>query len=86
MRIEINFTGLVIFLLVNLGLVQSVSADEEAQVYSPKSSIANHGDAGNVSRTHLKVLIPPGGYARLNAEIATSPMAGPPSTAAEYWV
>jgi len=72
--------------MVNLGLVQSVSADEEAQVYNPKSSIANHGDAGNVSRTHLKVLIPPGGYARLNAEIATSPMAAAINSRGEYWV
>ena len=46
-----------------------------------RSSIANRGDAGFFARTHFKVLIPPGGYARLNDEIATSPMIGPPSTA-----
>ena len=85
MGLKIKFSWVGILLLLNAGLVQNVAADEEAQVFNPKSSIANHEDAGLVAHTHFKVLIPAGGYARLNSEITTSPMIGPPSMlAANY--
>ena len=81
MRLKRKISWLGIFLMVNACLIQQTAANEEAEVFNPKSSIANRGDAGFFARTHFKVLIPPGGYARLNDEIATSPMIGPPSSA-----
>ena len=72
---------LLVLLFLNAFFIQEVAADEDAQVFNPKSSISNHGDAGYFARTHFKILVPPGGYARLSSEMDSSPMIGPPSTA-----
>jgi subtilase family serine protease len=78
--IKMSRISLVILMLVNVCALELANAGEEAEIYNPSSSIANRGDAGFSARTHFKVLIPPGGYARLNNEISPSPMVGPPST------
>ena len=80
MDFKVKLSGIAVLFILNAVSIQKVAADEEAQIFNPKSSVSNREDVGAFARTHLKILIPPGGYARLNSEITSSPMAGPPST------
>ncbi len=48
-------------------------AGEEAREFVPHSSVATEQDVGINARTHFKILIPPGGYVKLNNEINLTP-------------
>jgi subtilase family serine protease len=57
-----------------LAMVASAYAGEEARQYIPQSSVAATGDAGVNVRTHVRMLVPPGGYTTFNDEIRANPV------------
>ncbi len=63
-----------IILMAGLSFLSIVAlAGEEAREFTPHSSVANPQEAGFSARTHTKILIPPGGYVKLNNDIRANP-------------
>ena len=74
----------VTFFILFLSFIDSAMADEDAQIITPSTSASDPSMAGMAARTHMKVLVPPGGFAKLHREMTARPMNGPPSTATVY--
>jgi len=70
-----------------LGVSPLAYATEGVQVVTPHSGVLKSEDLGFKARTHYKILVPPGGYAKFNAAIESSgptPFGAPPYSGYGY--
>ena len=79
--LNVRFLGVTFFILF-VSSIGVTFADEDAQIITPSTSASDPAMAGIAARTHMKVLVPPGGFAKLHREMSARPMIGPPSQAA----